>query len=275
MPANHNDLLGMFRARDIADHVGGIDWTAGEDVLDIHFQTYGLALIDESPQLLGIFDHHADYRNVIHGVEAKCAGVRQIHAARFRTALSANHGSGMSSVRCLKKRPKLQEHLRALFARHVCLRAHQQDLAGPFAGVLLHLAIELAVIHDNDLALDAALGSRPDPTEGRDGQRPLNRREQVGAGGDARPAAEDLPIFCTDIAEPDRLHLRHAPLDRLVRLRRSGYATANRVAEFFQVNERVIVQRGLTGNRSQRRQCAVLRRRRRSGWCGVRGKGHG
>ncbi len=159
MATNYHDLLRMLAPLDLADDIRGINRAGGDDVLDVHFEANRLALIEKASQLFGIFRRHADDGNVVDRIEAKRAGVRQIHAPCFRAALSSNHGGSMGSVCRLEERAILHVHLHALFARKISFGAHQQDLACPIAGVLLGFAIQLRQVDGNHVRLDAALGS--------------------------------------------------------------------------------------------------------------------
>ena len=78
------------------------------------------------------------------------------------------------------------------------------------------------------------------------------------AGGNARPAARDLPFFRANVFQSHGAHLLHAPLDGLSSFRRSRHASANVVREFFQVVISFIAHHALPGDGGERRHGAVL-----------------
>jgi hypothetical protein len=87
--ANHNHLLRMFRSWNVADYIRRVHRAAGRPVLHIQLHAYSLAGVEEAFKLLLIFGDHADYRNVIKGVEAERTSVSQSHASRDRSSLAA------------------------------------------------------------------------------------------------------------------------------------------------------------------------------------------
>ncbi len=101
----------------------------------------------------------------------------------------------------------------------------------------------------------------------------MNRRDQARAGGDARPAVSQLERLGVYVAQADGSHLRDAPLDRFVGLRRSGNTAADVVAEVFEIIERVVIDGGLARDGSERGQCAVLRGSGSWRWNSISGEG--
>src|SRR4029077_6211819 len=87
MPANYEDLLGMFGAANFADDVGGLNRSVGEGVLHVEADARSDAAIQETFKLSLIFGRHGHDGDREVGIEAENSRMRQVHTRSLVTAL--------------------------------------------------------------------------------------------------------------------------------------------------------------------------------------------
>src|ERR1700732_2356067 len=117
MSSDYDDLLRMFRAANIADHVGRFDVPIGHAILHVNFQTHGFAVVDVAFKLLLVLGGHADDGDLVISIEPESAGVSKVHALRNAASLTTNNGQRSDLVSRLKKIPKLGKASHAICGR--------------------------------------------------------------------------------------------------------------------------------------------------------------
>ena len=246
MPADYDDLLGMFAANNFADDVRAFDRTGGELILNIEMQANGLILREESFDLAFVFAVHGDDGNFDGHVKTEDAGVRQVHALRFKAKVAADYGHRAGLMQAFKKLRIFAEKTPEILL-WLTLRNDVDDFAAESGGVF-HFVFEIEKIGGGHLSIYASCGCGPGPAHGGDGQRAMQRREHRGLCAAACPALPQIPFFGADILQADGLHLVEAPVDRLLRFGSAGYAGTDVVAEFGEVFERRGVHGGVPGD---------------------------
>ena len=251
MAADDDDLFGMLGAGNFADNVGGVGWPVGDFVLDVDVEADGFAVGDETLEDLLIFRGDADDRNVVIGIEAERAGMREVHALGFSAALSADDGDSARVMSFFQEGAELGEGGHAVFRSRALLHGHD-DFAAPVGGILLFFLREIVNVDGDNVGIDAAGGSGTDPAHGVDHQFVGSGGNNFSVGGNARPAAKNLPGFGVDILQADFLHGVEAPLNRGVALRRASDASANVVAQILEFRIGVNVQHAMAGDGGER-----------------------
>lgn len=229
MAADDDDLFGMLGAGNFADDVGGVGRRVGDFILNIDVEADSFAVSDETLEDFLIFGGDADDRNVVIGVEAERAGVSEVHALGFSAALSADDGDSAGFMSFFQEGTELSEGGHAVFRARALLHGHD-DFAAPLGGILLFFLLEIVNVDGDEIGVNAAGGSGTDPAHGIDHEFVRGGRNNFSVGGNARPAAKNLPRFGVDILQADFLHGVEAPLNGGVALRRAGDARADVVA---------------------------------------------
>src|SRR5579875_4195217 len=130
MAADDDDLIWIFCADDFADHVGGADGAIREAILHVDVHAHGFAAVEETLEEILAFGGDAHHGNIVRLGESEDAGMGEIHALRFRAALSADDGDGADVLRLLEEETELAE------AGHAVRRARsllhgEEDFAAP------------------------------------------------------------------------------------------------------------------------------------------------
>src|SRR5262249_27193519 len=111
VPADHNNLLGMFTAGNFADDVGAFDGTTCEFVLNVDVNTNGFALGEIAVDLSLVFATGGEARSFDINAEAEDPRVGEVHAFGLEAEITANDGNCTCLIDAPKKFRILAEHL--------------------------------------------------------------------------------------------------------------------------------------------------------------------
>ena len=149
--------------------------------------------------------------------------MREMHARCFSSALSADHGDGTRLIAALRKSPNFMKAERpSLGLSPLCTIS--RTLPRHFAELSLSFLLELVGVHFDDIRFRASWLGRPHPADRVHHQAAVNRRNNFGVGGNARPSAGELPGLGVYVLEPDSFHLFSAPFNRAAGFGRAGDA---------------------------------------------------
>lgn len=253
MAADDDDLFGMLGAGNFADDVGGVSRSVGDFVLNIDVEADGFAVSDKALEDFLIFRGDADNGNVVIGRETKRASMREVHALGFPAALSADDGDSARVMGFLQEGAELGEGGHAVFRARALLHGHD-DFAAPVGGISLFFLREIVNVDGDYVGVDSAGGGGTDPAHGIDHELVRSGRNNFSVGGNARPAAKNLPGFGVNILQADFLHGVEAPLNGGVALGRAGDARADVVAQILEFGIGVNVEHAVAGDGGERRE---------------------
>ena len=126
--------------------------------MNVDVEADGFAVSDETLEDFLILRGDADDRNVVIGVEAERAGMREVHALGFSAALSADDGDSAGIMGFFQEGAELGEGGHAVFGARALLHGHE-DFAAPVGGILLFFLCEIVNVDGDNVGVDAAGGS--------------------------------------------------------------------------------------------------------------------
>src|SRR5580704_17430788 len=245
----------MLAACDFADDVGALDRAVGEFVLNIDVETHVFAFREKTLYLASILPGRGNDGDLFIDVEAKDAGVREVHAFGLEAEISADDGD---SARCMQLAQETgviaEDGPEILFG--FALRDDIDDFPAKYGGVF-HFGFKVEQIGGSNVGLDAAGGSGAGPPHSGDGERSMERSEHYGFGGTAGPALPLIPFFGVNILQADGLHFCGAPLDSFLGFGAASDACADFVAEFGKELEGRGIHGSVAGDFDEAGLCGV------------------
>ena len=197
VPADHNNLLGMFTAGNFADDVGAFDGTACEFVLNVDVNANGFAFGEIAFDLAFVFATDGEDRSFDINAEAEDAGVGEVHAFGLEAEITANDGNCTCLIDAPKKLGILAEHLPEILLGRA-LRNDKNDFAAEFRGIF-HFGWHVEDIRGGHIGVNTAGGRGAGPTHGGNRERAMQGSEHLRFGDATRPAFPELPFFRVDV----------------------------------------------------------------------------